>query len=53
MNSQYRREYRVYAEGQHIRTFTNVKLAYFFAGNEHRVVPFLIDLLLGLPAAPF
>lgn len=50
---QYRREYWIYAEGMHIRTFRSSKLAYFFAGTEHKVVPKLIDLLAGTPAAPF
>lgn len=51
---QYRTEYHVMcAVLGHIRTFRSRKLAYFFAGSEHRVVPVHINLLADAEPAPF
>lgn len=51
---QYRTEYHVICNVLgHIRTFCSRKLAYFFAGREHRVVPVHINLLATSEPAPF
>lgn len=37
----------------HIRTFSNRKLAHYFAGTEHTVRAVRVNLLAGVEPAPF